>query len=50
MRKSRYPKDIYVKAFSTMLRDDALDYFYDNVNDKGFSFEIMCDMIKSSDL
>jgi len=30
-----------------MLREDALDYYYDNVNDKGFSFEIMCHMIKS---
>ena len=30
-----------------MLREDALDYFYDNVNDKGFSFETMCDMVKS---
>jgi hypothetical protein len=30
-----------------MLREDALDYLYDNVNHKGFSFEIMWDMIKS---
>jgi hypothetical protein len=40
-------RDIYTKAFSTMLREDALDYYYDNVNDKGFSFEVMCHMIKS---
>jgi hypothetical protein len=24
-----------------MLREDALDYYYDNANDKGFSFEAM---------
>jgi hypothetical protein len=45
--KADIPRDTYAKAFSTMLHEDALDYFYDNVNDKGFSFEIMCDMIKS---
>ena len=45
--KADVPRDIYTKAFSTMLREDALDYYYDNVNDRGFSFEIMCDMIRS---
>jgi hypothetical protein len=30
-----------------MLREDALDYYYDNVNDKGFPFETMCHMIRS---
>ncbi|RKF82229.1 hypothetical protein GcM1_173008, partial [Golovinomyces cichoracearum] len=38
--------DAYSSSFSTMLRDDALDYFYDSINHQGLSFNIMCSMIK----
>ncbi|KAI0994367.1 hypothetical protein K3495_g13816 [Podosphaera aphanis] len=39
--------DAYSISFSTMLRDDVLDYFYDSVNNQGLSFEAMCSMVKS---
>ena len=39
--KAGIPQTMYPDAFSTMLKDDALDYYYDTVNNKGLSFEDM---------
>lgn len=39
--------DAFSSSFSTMLRDDALEYFYDSINNQGYSFDMMCSMIKS---
>ncbi|RKF84264.1 hypothetical protein GcM1_129009 [Golovinomyces cichoracearum] len=39
--------EIFPTAFSTMLLDDALDYFYDSIKNQGLSFESMCSMFKS---
>jgi hypothetical protein len=38
---------VKIKRFPPCKWRIRLDYYYDNVNDKGFSFETMCHMIRS---
>lgn len=39
--------DAFSSSFSTMLRDDALEYFYDSNNNQGSPFDMMYSVIKS---
>ncbi|POS85494.1 hypothetical protein EPUL_003177 [Erysiphe pulchra] len=45
--KAGFNSDTYSSSFSTMLRDDALDYYYDLINNQGLPFNITCSMIQS---
>ena len=43
--KASITQGTYLDVFSTMLKDDALDYYYDSVNNKGLLFKDMCKSI-----